>query len=153
MCCLSVIVSELMSFPDIQDVSRCNLCLIISSPLWVSSAVAGHWFSNAHFLSETFPQCYFFSASRCRIINPFDQYTEITSSATHEPRRDVRKQMLPALYWLIIIRDYFCTQEPCLSWPILWSEREMRFWVAFARKFRMTSQQEENPHQCKLSFW
>lgn len=45
-----------------KDVSSCNLCLIINSLLWICSSVNGHWSSNTHFLSDTFPsECYFFS--------------------------------------------------------------------------------------------
>lgn len=73
--------------------------LAIDSVMYISSVILFH------------SGCYFFSASYCRIINPFDQYTEIALSATHKPRRDVRKQMLRALYHLIIITDVFALRR------------------------------------------
>lgn len=86
--------------------------------------------------SVTFsPHYCFFSTSHCRIINPFDQYTELTSSAIHKLCRDMRKQMLPALYCLIMITDisvlwrlvFLAVRFP----PIHSAELAIGFWVAF----------------------
>lgn len=63
-CAASSLLLLLSRWPYQNDVSSCNLCLIINSLLWICSSVNGHWSSNAHFLSDTFPsECYFFSFS------------------------------------------------------------------------------------------
>lgn len=130
------------------------LALIFASSLAAcceSPSVAGHWLSNIHFLGDIFPSLLLFSTSHCRIINPFDQYTEITSSAIHKLCRDMRKQMLPALYCLIMITDisvlwrlvFLAVRFP----PIHWAELAIGFWVAFPRYLPA-----ENRWHCKLEW-